>query len=93
MFKTKELKNKTIAQKYKIPYPAIMAHRGLSFYAPEETLPAYLLALEIGEDLYLEADIQRTKDGVLVCFHDDDLKSTTNIQKYFQIKSMLVLAI
>lgn len=86
MFKTKELKNKTIAQKYKIPYPAIMAHRGLSFYAPEETLPAYLLALEIGEDLYLEADIQRTKDGVLVCFHDDDLKRTTNIQEIFPDK-------
>ncbi|MFN3603657.1 MAG: glycerophosphodiester phosphodiesterase family protein [Leptonema sp. (in: bacteria)] len=74
-------KNKELAEKNQIPYPAIMAHRGLSYYAPEETLPAYLLALEIGENIYLEADIQRTKDGVLVCFHDDDLKRTTNIEE------------
>lgn len=79
-------KNKELAEKYQIPYPAIMAHRGLSYYAPEETLPAYLLALEIGEDLYLEADIQRTKDGVLVCFHDDNLKRTTNIAQVFPDK-------
>lgn len=79
-------KNKELSQKYKIPYPAIMAHRGLSYFAPEETRPAYLMALEIGEDLYLEADIQRTKDGVLVCFHDDDLKRTTNINEIFPDK-------
>jgi glycerophosphoryl diester phosphodiesterase len=86
MFKSFEIKNKELSKKYRIPYPAIMAHRGLSYYAPEETLPAYLLALEIGEDLYLEADIQRTKDGVLVCFHDDDLKRTTNIKDVFPDK-------
>lgn len=79
-------KNKELADKYQIPYPAIIAHRGISYYAPEETLPAYLLALEIGEELYLEADIQRTKDGVLVCFHDDDLKRTTNIAQVFPNK-------
>lgn len=86
MFKSNMYKNKEIAEKYKIPYPAIMAHRGLSYYAPEETLPAYLLALEIGEDIYLEADIQRTKDGVLVCYHDDDLKRTTNIREIYPDK-------
>ncbi len=86
MFHSFIKKNKNLAEKLRIPFPAIMAHRGLSYYAPEETLPAYLLALEIGEDLYLEADIQRTKDGVLVCFHDDDLKRTTNIEEVFPDK-------
>ncbi len=75
-----------LSETNQIPYPAIMAHRGASYYAPEETLPAYLLALEIGEDLYLEADIQRTKDGVLVCFHDNNLKRTTNIETVFPDK-------
>lgn len=79
-------RNQKLSEKYQIPYPAIMAHRGASYYAPEETLPAYLLALEIGEELYLEADIQRTKDGVLVCFHDDSLKRTTNIEEVFPEK-------
>ncbi|MCS7204846.1 MAG: hypothetical protein NZ853_04040 [Leptospiraceae bacterium] len=75
--------NQEIAEKNRIPYPVVMAHRGLSFYAPEETLPAYLAAMELGKDLYLEADIQRTKDGVLICFHDKDLKRTTNIKDVF----------
>lgn len=86
MFQLLKNMNRELSQKYKIPYPAIMAHRGLSYYAPEETKPAYLLALEIGEDLYLEADIQRTKDGVLVCFHDKNLSRITNIKDIFPEK-------
>ncbi|MEQ8353058.1 MAG: glycerophosphodiester phosphodiesterase family protein [Leptospiraceae bacterium] len=65
-----------------IPFPALMAHRGASGLAPEETRPAYLLARELGAD-YLEADIQRTKDGVLIALHDDDLSRTTNIEEVF----------
>jgi len=61
-----------------IPYPAVMAHRGASHLAPEETAPAYILAREIGAD-YLEMDVQRTKDGVLIALHDDTLERTTNI--------------
>ncbi len=74
---------KEIAKKNKIPHPAIMAHRGLSYYAPEETHPAYLAALELGKGIYLEADIQRTRDNVLICFHDDLLTRTTNIEEVF----------
>ncbi|MBW7858660.1 MAG: glycerophosphodiester phosphodiesterase [Leptonema sp. (in: Bacteria)] len=65
-----------------IPYITIAAHRGLSGLAPEETTPAYLLALEIGAD-YLEGDVQRTKDGVLVMFHDDDMTRASNIEQVF----------
>ncbi|MBR32433.1 MAG: glycerophosphodiester phosphodiesterase [Spirochaetaceae bacterium] len=65
-----------------VPFPALMAHRGVSGLAPEETRPAYLLARELGAD-YLEADIQRTKDGVLIALHDDDLTRTTNIEEIY----------
>ncbi|MCB1138505.1 MAG: hypothetical protein KDK23_07090 [Leptospiraceae bacterium] len=65
-----------------VPFPALMAHRGVSGLAPEETRPAYLLARELGAD-YLEADIQRTRDGVLIALHDDDLTRTTNIEEVF----------
>ena len=65
-----------------IPYPALMAHRGVAGVAPEETTPSYLLARELGAD-YLEGDIQRTKDGVLICLHDDSLIRTTNIEEIY----------
>lgn len=45
------------------------AHRGASEYAPENTFSAFHLGVEMGAD-GIETDIQRTKDGVLVLFHD-----------------------
>jgi len=65
-----------------IPWPTVIAHRGASHDAPEETAPAYLAARDLGAD-YLEADLQRTKDGVLVAVHDDTLERTTDIAKVF----------
>jgi glycerophosphoryl diester phosphodiesterase len=73
---------KELAERLRVPRPAIIAHRGASYFAPEETSPAYLLAREIGVD-YLELDLQRTKDGVLIALHDDDLRRTTNIAEVF----------
>ena len=64
-----------------IPHPVI-AHRGASYLAPEETEPAYILARDLGAD-YLEMDIQRTKDHQLVAFHDDTLARTTNVALVF----------
>jgi glycerophosphoryl diester phosphodiesterase len=69
---------KALAAKLGVPWPAVIAHRGASFNAPEETVPSYTLARELGAD-YLEMDIQRTKDGVLIALHDDTLLRTTNI--------------
>ena len=48
----------------------VIAHRGASAYAPENTMPAFELAVRQGADM-LELDVQRSADGVLVVFHDD----------------------
>jgi glycerophosphoryl diester phosphodiesterase len=71
-----------LAERLGIPRPAIIAHRGASYLAPEETRPAFLLARELGAS-YLEFDVQRTQDGVLVALHDDDLSRTTNVREIF----------
>jgi len=52
------------------------AHRGASSYAPENTMSAFHLGLEMGAN-GIETDVQRTSDGVLVLFHDDTLARVT----------------
>src|SRR6266536_538709 len=59
-----------------------IAHRGASGYAPEHTAAAYRLAVEQKAD-FVEPDLAVTKDGVLVCLHDDTLERTTNIAEIF----------
>ncbi len=78
---------KKLAESLGVPHPAVIAHRGASYLAPEETRPAYLLAREMGAD-YLELDLQRTKDGVLIALHDNDLRRTTNIVEVFPGREM-----
>lgn len=58
------------------------AHRGASAYAPENTLDAIDLAMQMGFD-WVENDVQRTKDGVLVVIHDDTLARTTDVEQRF----------
>ncbi len=55
----------------------IWAHRGASAYAPENTLPAFRLALDQGAQ-GIELDVQRTADGVLVVIHDETIDRTSN---------------
>jgi glycerophosphoryl diester phosphodiesterase len=55
----------------------ILAHRGASAYAPENTLASFRLAIEQRAD-WLELDVQQTKDGQLVAFHDLRMERTTN---------------
>jgi glycerophosphoryl diester phosphodiesterase len=62
--------------------PWIVGHRGASAYAPENTLPALLLAAEQGAT-YVEYDLQPTKDGVLVLLHDETLERTTDVEDVF----------
>ena len=50
--------------------PIIVAHRGASKNAPENTLAAFTLAWIQGADA-IELDVRRTKDGQLVCMHDE----------------------
>ena len=58
------------------------AHRGAMGYAPENTLAAFELGVDQGSDL-VEADVQRSKDGVLVLMHDTTLSRTTNVEEVF----------
>jgi glycerophosphoryl diester phosphodiesterase len=62
--------------------PALVAHRGASAYAPEHTLAAYRLAIQQGAD-YVEQDLAVTRDGVLICLHDESLERTTNVEELF----------
>ena len=62
--------------------PINIAHRGASAYAPEHTLPAYELAIEMGAD-YVEQDLQLTRDGHLICLHDATLERTTDVEEVF----------
>ena len=55
------------------------AHRGASSYAPENTLSAFYLGLRMEAD-GIETDIRRTKDGVLVLFHDDTLERVAGVK-------------
>jgi glycerophosphoryl diester phosphodiesterase len=59
-----------------------IAHRGASAYAPEHTIAAYQLALEQRAD-YVEQDLAVTRDGVLICLHDDSLNRTTNVEQVY----------
>ncbi len=78
----KPSKGERISRSHGIPHHLVIAHRGASYLAPEETRPAYVLARDMGAH-YLEMDIQRTKDGTLVAFHDDILDRTTNVASVF----------
>ena len=64
------------------PAPVVVAHRGASARAPENTLAAVDKAAEM-EVAWVENDVQRTKDGELVVIHDDTLRRTTNAAKIF----------
>lgn len=55
----------------------VIAHRGDSHVAPENTLPAFMSAVKAGADL-VELDYFHSSDGVPVVFHDDDLDRTSN---------------
>ena len=56
--------------------PIIAAHRGLSSLFPENTLPAFEAALNLGCQM-IELDVGVTKDNVFVIFHDETLERTT----------------
>jgi glycerophosphoryl diester phosphodiesterase len=59
-----------------------IAHRGASSYAPEHTITAYRLAMVQGAD-FVEPDLAVTKDGVLICLHDDTLERTSDVRTVF----------
>ncbi|MDX2274020.1 MAG: glycerophosphodiester phosphodiesterase [Hyphomonadaceae bacterium] len=58
--------------------PIVIAHRGASGERPEHTLASYRLAIAQGAD-FIEPDLVMTKDGVLVCRHENEIGGTTDV--------------
>ncbi|MDI9885644.1 glycerophosphodiester phosphodiesterase [Streptomyces sp. HNM0645] len=61
-----------------LPVPTVIAHRGASGYRPEHTIGSYRLALDMGAHV-IEQDLVPTKDGHLVCRHENDITGTTDV--------------
>lgn len=64
-------------------FPVVVGHRGAAGLAPENTLRAFEVALQLGVD-GVEFDVQRSADGELMIFHDETLERTTNGQGYLK---------
>ena len=57
--------------------PQLIAHRGGPVHEPENTLTAFRNAIHVGAD-WIEMDVRRTQDGVLVVMHDETVDRTTD---------------
>lgn len=69
--------------------PLVIAHRGFSAAAPENTLPAFRLGLAAGADL-VELDYHHTKDNELAVIHDFTLDRTTSATNRWSRKDLKV---
>lgn len=67
---------------YRMNELAIIAHRGYPSKIPDHTLESYTLAAEAGAD-FIEPDLVITKDGILICRHENELSLTTNVADLF----------
>ncbi len=63
----------------KAKIPVVIAHRGASGERPEHTASAYRLAIAQGAD-FIEPDLVLTKDGQLVCRHENEIGATTDVE-------------
>jgi glycerophosphoryl diester phosphodiesterase len=72
-----------------VPKPWLIAHRGASAYAPENTVPAFRVAADQGS-AFVEFDLRLTKDRQIVCLHDDSLERTTDVEEVFPDRSRSV---
>ncbi|OGQ22076.1 MAG: hypothetical protein A3I05_07525 [Deltaproteobacteria bacterium RIFCSPLOWO2_02_FULL_44_10] len=61
--------------------PLVFGHRGASCDAPENTIPAFKRAIELGAD-GVEFDVLLTKDGVPMVMHDDNLSCLTSFRGF-----------
>lgn len=65
-----------------VPLHANIAHRGTTYWAPEETESSWRWARHMGTD-YLEADLQCSKDAIILAVHDNVFSRTTDIDQVF----------
>jgi glycerophosphoryl diester phosphodiesterase len=65
-----------------MPDNAVIAHRGTIYWAPELTEAAFRWARNTGAD-YMELDVHRSKDSVLIIMHDKSFKRTTDVAEKF----------
>ena len=71
----------------------VIAHRGVSSLAPQNTIPAFQLGIDMGVD-YLELDVQQSSDDSLMVIHDATVDATTNgagnvsSKTYLQLKAL-----
>ena len=65
------------SKSFSLDRPLNFAHRGASHQAPENTLAAFLLAVELGAD-GIELDVQLSRDGEPMVIHDFVLETTTD---------------
>ncbi|QXE37794.1 glycerophosphodiester phosphodiesterase [Streptomyces sp. GMY02] len=69
-----------------LPTLTIVGHRGASGYRPEHTLGSYQHALDLGAHV-IEQDLVPTKDGHLVCRHENDITGTTDVADHPEFAS------
>ncbi|GHB64264.1 glycerophosphoryl diester phosphodiesterase [Streptomyces xanthochromogenes] len=69
-----------------LPVPYVIGHRGTAGYRPEHTLGSYQHALDLGAHV-IEQDLVPTKDGHLVCRHENDISATTNVSDHPEFAS------
>jgi glycerophosphoryl diester phosphodiesterase len=70
--------------------PFIVAHRGASHDAPENTLPAFELAWQQGADA-IEGDFHLTADGEIVCIHDYDTARVSGSKRFVKDSTLAEL--
>ena len=68
----------------------IVAHRGASGHAPENTLAAFKKAVALGAT-FIETDLQLSRDARFVAIHDDSVNRTTNGQGKVHDQTLAVL--
>lgn len=70
----------TFAERLAAHRPFLIAHRGCQSLAPENTVASFVSAARLGLDA-IETDVRLSKDGALVCAHDDDLVRMFGVER------------
>ncbi len=70
----------------RLTVPVAIGHRGVPSEAPENTLASIDRAARLGT-VWVENDVQRTKDGALIVMHDTTLARTTDVKKRYPGRS------